>query len=70
MQEINESLRDLGSGALETYLSVVNNRMNEIMKVLTIIATIFNENMIEGELFDHQPMLPPKFLVTFYRSNV
>lgn len=41
MQEINESLRDLVSGALETYLSMVNNRMNEIMKVLTIIATIF-----------------------------
>ncbi|MBK5107414.1 MAG: magnesium/cobalt transporter CorA [Anaerolineales bacterium] len=41
MQEINESLRDLVSGALETYLSVVNNRMNGIMKVLTIIATIF-----------------------------
>ncbi len=41
MQEINESSRDLISGALETYLSMVNNHMNEIMKVLTIIATIF-----------------------------
>lgn len=41
LQEINESLRDLTGGALDIYLSVVNNRMNEIMKVLTIIATIF-----------------------------
>ncbi|UCE00849.1 MAG: magnesium/cobalt transporter CorA [Chloroflexota bacterium] len=41
LQEINESTRDLLSGALDTYLSVINNRMNEIMKVLTIIATIF-----------------------------
>jgi magnesium transporter len=29
------------SGMLETYLSSVSNRMNEVMKVLTIIATIF-----------------------------
>jgi magnesium transporter len=41
LQEINESLRDVAGSAIDTYLSVVNNRMNEIMKVLTIIATIF-----------------------------
>jgi magnesium transporter len=41
VQEINESLRDLINSVLEIYLSVVNNRMNEIMKLLTIIATIF-----------------------------
>ena len=36
-----ESLRDMVSGMLDTYLSSVSNRMNEVMKVLTIIATIF-----------------------------
>jgi len=36
-----ETFRDLVSGMLETYLSSVSNRMNEVMKVLTIIATIF-----------------------------
>ncbi len=36
-----ETLRDILSGMLETYLSSLSNRMNEIMKVLTIIATIF-----------------------------
>lgn len=36
-----ESLRDLVAGMMELYLSVVSNRMNSIMKVLTIIATIF-----------------------------
>jgi magnesium transporter len=36
-----ESHRDMVSGMLDTYLSSVSNRMNEVMKVLTIIATIF-----------------------------
>jgi magnesium transporter len=36
-----ETLRDMISGMLDTYLSSVSNRMNEVMKVLTIIATIF-----------------------------
>ncbi|MCX6641058.1 MAG: magnesium/cobalt transporter CorA [bacterium] len=39
--ETVETYRDLISGMLETYLSVISNRMNEIMKVLTVIATIF-----------------------------
>ena len=41
LHDLNESLRDLVGGALDTYLSVVNNRMNEIMKTLTIITTLF-----------------------------
>lgn len=36
-----EALRDLADGALQTYLSVVSNRLNEVMKVLTAAATIF-----------------------------
>ncbi|RJQ67033.1 MAG: magnesium and cobalt transport protein CorA [Desulfobacteraceae bacterium] len=36
-----ESNRDILSGLLELYLTNVSNRMNEVMKVLTIIATIF-----------------------------
>jgi magnesium transporter len=36
-----ESYRDVVSGLMDLYLSVVSNRMNEVMKVLTIIATIF-----------------------------
>ncbi|MFC2159978.1 magnesium/cobalt transporter CorA [Actinomycetota bacterium] len=36
-----ETLRDMLSGILDIYLSSVSNRMNEVMKVLTIIATIF-----------------------------
>jgi magnesium transporter len=39
--DINESMRDQVGGALETYLSVINNRMNEVMKALTIITTLF-----------------------------
>ena len=41
LHDVNESLRDLVSGALDTYLSVINNRMNEVMKTLTIITTLF-----------------------------
>jgi magnesium transporter len=36
-----ESLRDILSGLQDLYLSTISNRMNEVMKVLTIIATIF-----------------------------
>jgi len=36
-----ETYRELSSGLMDVYLSSVSNRMNEVMKVLTIIATIF-----------------------------
>jgi len=36
-----ESYREMLSGMLDIYLSSVSNRLNEVMKVLTIIATIF-----------------------------
>ncbi len=39
--ETLESNRDMVSGLLDIYLSSISNKMNEIMKVLTIIATIF-----------------------------
>ena len=39
--EIIETYREIASDLTETYISSVSNRMNEIMKVLTIIGTIF-----------------------------
>ncbi len=39
--ETVETFRDMVSGMFDIYLSSVSNRMNEVMKVLTIIATIF-----------------------------
>jgi magnesium transporter len=36
-----ETFRDILSGMLDLYLSSISNRMNEVMKVLTIMATIF-----------------------------
>jgi magnesium transporter len=36
-----ETFRDMISGMLDVYLSSVSNRMNEVMKVLTIFAVIF-----------------------------
>ena len=36
-----ESFRDMVSGMVDLYLSSISNKMNAVMKVLTIIATIF-----------------------------
>jgi magnesium transporter len=36
-----DSYRDLLTGAMDVYLSTVSNRLNEVMKRLTIVATIF-----------------------------
>ncbi len=41
LHDINESLRDLVGGAMDTYLSVINNRLNDVMKTLTLITTLF-----------------------------
>jgi len=49
-----ETYRDMFSSMLEVYVSSVSNKMNEIMKVLTIIATIF---------------IPLTFLVGVYGQN-
>ena len=39
--EMVEAYRELCTGLMNSYLSVVGNRMNEIMKVLTVMSTIF-----------------------------
>lgn len=49
-----ETFRDMTSGMLDIYLSSMSNRMNEVMKVLTIIATIF---------------IPLTFIVGIYGMN-
>lgn len=54
MHDISETLRDLISGALDTYLSVVSNRTNEIMKTLTLVTVMF---------------LPMSFLAGFFGMN-
>ena len=59
--ETVESLRDVISGLLDLYMTSVSNRMNEVMKVLTIIATIFIPLTfiagIYGMNFEHMPEL-------------
>lgn len=49
-----ETFRDMLSGMLDIYLSSASNRLNEVMKVLTIIATIF---------------IPLTFIVGLYGMN-
>jgi magnesium transporter len=56
-----ETLRDMLSGMLDIYLSSVSNRLNAVMKVLTIIATIFMPLTflagVYGMNFKHMPEL-------------
>jgi len=60
-----ESYRDMVSGMLDTYLSSLSNRMNNVMKVLTIIATIFIPLTfvagIYGMNFENMPELKWKY---------
>jgi len=39
--DLLETYRDMAGSLLEIYLSSVSNRMNDVMRVLTVIATIF-----------------------------
>jgi len=59
--DTTETMREMLSGLLEAYLSGLSNRMNEVMKVLTIIATIFIPLTfiagIYGMNFQHMPEL-------------
>ena len=54
VHDLSESLRDLISGALDTYLSAISNRTNDIMKALTVVTVMF---------------LPMSFLSGFFGMN-
>ena len=41
LSNLAESTRDLAGSTIETHLALVNNRMNEVMKILTIMSSIF-----------------------------
>ena len=59
--EIVETLRETRSAVMEVYLSAQNQRLNEVMKVLTVIATLFIPltfiASIYGMNFTHMPEL-------------
>jgi magnesium transporter len=54
ISDLVDSYRDLLSGAMDTHLSTVSNRLNQVMKQLTIIATVF---------------LPLSFITGFFGQN-
>jgi magnesium transporter len=54
ISDLIDSYRDLLTGAMDVYLSTVSNRLNVVMKQLTIIATIF---------------LPLTFVTGFFGQN-
>jgi len=41
LADLASSMRDLASSTIDAYQTLVNNRMNDVMKVLTMISTIF-----------------------------
>jgi len=55
ISDMVDSYRDLLSGALDAYMSMVSNKLNDVMKQLTIIATVF---------------LPLSFLTGFFGQNL
>ncbi len=59
--EVLDSYRDLMSSLLDVYLSTVSNRLNEIMKQLTLISTIFLPitfiTGVFGQNFGHSPQV-------------
>lgn len=52
--DLLDSSRDMSSALLDTHLSLVSNRMNDIMKVLTLMSTVF---------------IPLSFIVGLYGMN-
>lgn len=54
IHDISEGVRDLVAGALDTYLSVMSNRTNEIMMALTMVTVMF---------------LPVSFIASFFGMN-
>ena len=60
-----ESYRDILTGLLDVYISSVSNKMNEVMKVLTIFASIFIPLTffagIYGMNFEYMPELKWKW---------
>ena len=63
--DLAESYRDLIGGSLDAYLSVVSNRLNEIMKVLTIFSAIMLPLTfiagVYGMNFDNMPELKSRY---------
>ena len=63
--EIVETLRETAVSVMEVFLSVQNQRLNEVMKVLTVIATIFIPltfiASIYGMNFKHMPELDSRW---------
>lgn len=61
LNDVVGTTRDIIAGAMEAYVSVVSNRLNEIMKTLTVIATIMMPltliASIYGMNFKHMPEL-------------
>ncbi|SRR5579883_290890 len=61
VMDMVETYRELASGLMDVYLSAVSNKMNEIMKLLTVVSAIFIPLTfiagVYGMNFEHMPEL-------------
>jgi len=61
LHDLSESIRDVIGGTLDTYMSVTSNRLNQIMRTLAVISTIFLPlsflTGVYGMNFDYIPIL-------------
>jgi magnesium transporter len=55
LAELTDSMRDLARTTIDTYQALINNRLNDVMRMLTIISTIF---------------MPLSFLAGVYGMNI
>lgn len=72
VMDIVETYREMTGGLNDLYMSVVSNRMNEIMKVLTIMASFFIPTTfiagVYGMNFEHIPELSMPYGYVFFWS--
>lgn len=58
LYEIADTTRDVVNDILEMYLSIINNRMNDVIKTLTVITTLFMPLSFIGSFFGMNFFLP------------
>lgn len=68
--DLVETYREISSGMLDTYLSSIANKTNDVMKILTIVSTIFTPISFYSGLYMMEMKGPKSYLVFIGISSV